>query len=1004
MKGFSRILSIFLSMLMVLYLVPAEVYSLKTSATELVTDNIEATDNVLSTEAAEVTALGEDISKRTASTKTIRMSDGSYRLVQYANEVHYEDNGEWIEYDNSLSLSTSENAALGTASGNESPVFTTASNPGGLKFGQSTAGKVLSFADGNKKLEMSINGASKNSTIVPQTQATDAKPANKWEELITIENYSSSVMYSNVFANAHIRYTTAGNQVKEDIIVFKKADSYSYDFNFTLTGLDAELQADGSIIFKDETTDEMMYYIPTGYMYDSDGDTSTEVSYSLTQTATGCTVTVTADAEWINSTERSFPVVIDPTLVKSNSYLYNRVRDADVHENQTYNSAWQAELMHVGVYNGAKYDSLIGVAEYGESGGNTAELFNIPEDSVVTSAKLELYAHALSGHTTVTLHAITSDWDHRALKSETKPSYRTTVVDYQKITASGKKYSFDFTSLAHEWFEQENATGNCNRGLLLKTTDNTYVGFATVNYLQSTQMRPAIIISYRDTKGLDGRWTYTNQSAGGAGTGSVNLFTGNLVFVHGDIATNGNILPLAVSHVYNGSQVKQQFTFVADDIHTADYSNMTVGYGFKLSIQETVKEKSIDGETWYVYNDADGTELYFNRLKDENGNYISNVYYSEDGLDLTITKSGGVYTMEDKVGNTKKFNSNGMLTEIADLHGNKKTIYYDEDDRISYVKHTPANGTEKTQLSFHYNTAGALNKIVNEEDTSEEVSFAYSTTYNGTANENNAGYLRAITYQDNLGNCTYEYFESGRLKYAIDTATGNKLVYQYKNGKVDSVTEYNSADTMGQKAGFIYGVETTAVRTSGNDDIYGNTDDLLTHYVFDDHGRTISAYSTNLTGTEVYGASNAEYSPTVEFSKKNHTVEKEGASGVPAINLLKNHSAESDTNWNVYYSGTGYSASRVTNEHFIGNYSFKLTSTGASGFIERRQSVTITEAGDYTLSAYVKLQNLNATTGFYLELGGVRSRKLKTSTDANIQNGWQRISVTTYLEAGTYDA
>ena len=57
MKSFARILSVFLSMLMVLYAIPAEVYSLKTNASELTTDKIVSTDNVLSTETAEVTAL-----------------------------------------------------------------------------------------------------------------------------------------------------------------------------------------------------------------------------------------------------------------------------------------------------------------------------------------------------------------------------------------------------------------------------------------------------------------------------------------------------------------------------------------------------------------------------------------------------------------------------------------------------------------------------------------------------------------------------------------------------------------------------------------------------------------------------------------------------------------------------------------------------------------------------------------------------------------------------------
>ena len=48
MKSFARVLSMFLSMLMVLYVIPAEVYSIETSATELTTDKKEATDNVLS--------------------------------------------------------------------------------------------------------------------------------------------------------------------------------------------------------------------------------------------------------------------------------------------------------------------------------------------------------------------------------------------------------------------------------------------------------------------------------------------------------------------------------------------------------------------------------------------------------------------------------------------------------------------------------------------------------------------------------------------------------------------------------------------------------------------------------------------------------------------------------------------------------------------------------------------------------------------------------------------
>ncbi len=1004
MKIFSKVLCVFLSVLMVMYLVPNDVYAkLAVSA-----ETIDA-DSIVS---QEVTAVGEVVSARTASTKTIRMSDGSYRLVQYANEVHYKDEGEWLEYDNSLSLTASENVTLDNVSESEAPVFTTASNPGGLKFGQSTADKVLSFSDEGKKLEMSISGANKNSTIVPQTQTVGFEPADKLEEIITIENYSSTVTYSNVFNNAHIRYTAAGNQVKEDIIVFKKAESYVYSFDFKLTGLDAELQADGSIVFVDEDTDKIMYSIPVGYMYDYNGEESSAVSYSLAETNTGCTVTVTADAEWINDEEREFPVVIDPTIVRENGFLYqyNEIRDADAYNNAN-GVAYQSQFIRVGKVGSHHYSGYISL--YAENGEDEAG-FVLPKASVVTSAKLVLDVTDCTAPTTVYMHAVTQDWDHKVSKW-TDPSVSENIVDYQIISSTSQECVFDFTSVAQKWGKTSNEQTSFYRGFRLScdTGSAGYVRFASLNNVQSGTVRPYFIISYRDTKGLESRWSYNSQSAGGAGAGSVNLFTGNLVFVHDDITANGEILPLTVSHVYNTHQAAKQFNN-SDDIYTANYSNMSVGYGFKLSVQETVVEKKLgsNNKTWYVYNDADGTELYFYNF-DGGTKYIS-----EDGYDLTIVKNqDGSYTMSDKVGNTKKFDSKGRFYEQSDLFGNKKTVVYDTSGKISSVKHTSASNVTSTQLTFTYNASGALQKITNAEDTGEYVTFAYSITYNGVADIGYAGYLRTVTYSKGSGSCTYEYNSDGRLTAAIDTVTGSKLQYVYNaamdNGyaTVETVSEYNESSAIGQTVGFVYGHETTSVRTSGNNDAYGTSDDLLTHYVFDDYGRTVSAYSTNLNCTEVYGASNATYYQKQSGDtdsvarKKQNTISKDSVSGVPAVNLLKNHNAENTSYWTDYVSGNGYTASYSDEKVFIGNKAFKLTSaqTKESGFIQRSQYVTVTEAGYYTLSAYVKSENLDANTGFYLELGDTSSRELKNDTDSDIQDGWQRITVTAYLETGSHE-
>ena len=47
--------------------------------------------------------------------------------------------------------------------------------------------------------------------------------------------------------------------------------------------------------------------------------------------------------------------------------------------------------------------------------------------------------------------------------------------------------------------------------------------------------------------GLESYLTYDHQSAGLAGTGSVSLVNGNLIFSHADTAMNGNRLPVTAT-------------------------------------------------------------------------------------------------------------------------------------------------------------------------------------------------------------------------------------------------------------------------------------------------------------------------------------------------------------------------------------------------------------------------------------------------------------------------
>ena len=148
------------------------------------------------------------------------------------------------------------------------------------------------------------------------------------------------------------------------------------------------------------------------------------------------------------------------------------------------------------------------------------------------------------------------------------------------------------------------------------TNGSGYVSFYSSEH---TSAFPRFSVQYRSIVGLEGYYTYHTQSIGRAGTGYINHYTSLLTLVHSDLSSGSEILPFSISHVYNTANAGLEFTNNADaGIHTADFSKMKLGKGWKLSVQETLVTKVIGEETYLVYNDSDGTEHYFHLLKDDN--------------------------------------------------------------------------------------------------------------------------------------------------------------------------------------------------------------------------------------------------------------------------------------------------------------------------------------------------------------------------------------------------
>ena len=121
-------------------------------------------------------------------------------------------------------------------------------------------------------------------------------------------------------------------------------------------------------------------------------------------------------------------------------------------------------------------------------------------------------------------------------------------------------------------------------------------------YLEAAQM----VVNYVSHAGKAPWWNYDDQSIGRGGTASVDLFNGNLVYVHADTATGGNLMPVSVTHYYNSCLSAE--------------NKGACGMGWRTSAHQSVYRTEIGGKRYYVWMDGSGTEHWFLVSTTENPN------------------------------------------------------------------------------------------------------------------------------------------------------------------------------------------------------------------------------------------------------------------------------------------------------------------------------------------------------------------------------------------------
>lgn len=771
--------------------------------------------------------IGELTEKRTLNQKYFLQKDGTILTGIYPTAVHYEENGKLVDIDNSLENINDEEEMLQNKKNSFKVKFSKKSNKNNLV--------KLKIKDHNIKWSL------KNSNKVNATKLETNEVDNNKLKLNNIS--SGTIQYENILENIDIQYSVVSNSIKENIIIKdKSAIDQEISFEFQTDKLKMEKTEDNRIVFSEENEEAVRFLLEAPYMYDAKNELCNNIDVELVKENNNKYVmTLKPNKEWLESEERVYPIVIDPTV--QTSLDYNYINDTYIFDGDTgYPNRHEAHILRVGSNN---------VISPNKSPSRSLIKFALPNlnagDQVI-SAMLDICSYPDTNEWApptqeiqIDVHKMTANWETKTANwNSLHDKYDSNIVDYVKYKYDSnnpiKFYYFDITSIVKDWY----ITGN-NYGLLLKDKNERYNGSQSDAYFYSsdvsgayTNARPMIQIVYRNQTGIEDYQTYHTQSVGRAGTVYTNDYNGNLVLKHQDVSTSGNLLPAVVNHVYNTNNKD----------HDLGY-----GKGFRINLAQIISLVKINNVDYAKYIDEDATEHYFKREG------TSNTYKDEDGLNLTLTLENDVFTMKDKDNNVlifqKRTNPNfekWHLKEMQDAFGNKITLQLNtntlEDFRIQKV--TDGAGD---QITFTYDSTSRLSKIT--DNAGRTVTFNYNSNYN----------MSKITYHDGK-TVTYEYNSLNLLTGVknIDNSHMNYEYYNEKSNKVKNIKEYSMTNELGKTINISYG--NNATKFTDNEG-YTNT------YTFNNFGQTISIADLGKNSNDMDKALGKMYEYGQEDNNKN---------------------------------------------------------------------------------------------------------------------------------------
>lgn len=729
--------------------------------------------------------------------------------------------------------------------------------------------------------------------------------------------------YSAALPSVSVSFQAQADALKENLVLKDRQapDTFVYKLR-TSGGLSARENGSGGIDFVD-ARNQVQFAFAAPFMFDASGSPaglSHAVTMRLGQSTSGQTITVTADANWLQSSARRFPVTIDPTVVWTNVNYYGG-QDCFIKSTSP-----TTDFCSSGPYTGGNTD-LVG---YDGTSINRA-LYQFPiqtgythivPNSNILDADLTVTLASTSSTSSVpiSVYQVTNAWndnyttwnnrDNATPWTTAGGDFNATVLDTENTGPTTGAYKWHgLTQVIQNWVSGQTP----NQGLLLKVGNEGSNGLLQFyNPLYGTSgtdpNRPHLRVQWNNWLGHHSDWFhFDGRQLTDRMDLAVNVANGNLVVHQTDLKIKGTGQDESIDRYYNGLS--------SDKAHLGNSWTLNVGCDVRLDVDDWdgISYHGPDGYAALFKSNGSGgwnapTGLDADLKKNGDGSYT--LTYHADGAKMNFQSGGCLQSIVDRNNNTISMSYNGTLQSITDTQSRVTQFAYTSTVNANFVTQItdPASRTVKYAYSsssdltsytdansqvtqYSYNANDGLSQITDARG--NVVTFMYETSYPyritqiayGDPSCPTGGCATAFTYNpgntvvtDENGNKTTYYYDSlGRVTQTVDplgntpnlTYTADSNVHSYKDaGGATTTLGWDASNNltsqtapMGSQATLAYGDSLHPYLPTSVKDEQGNT---LT-YTYDANGNRTSitdGLATQNKFTFTYNANGTQASMT----------------------------------------------------------------------------------------------------------------------------------------------